>query len=93
ENGRILWNGLKDNKNEEGIDNKYYVREIAAPDGYMLNMNYISITQSKPEIYVYDRPGKELPEAGDMGTGVFYAIGTILLLSGIAFICRKSQRD
>ncbi|MGN1113794.1 MAG: leucine-rich repeat protein [Oscillospiraceae bacterium] len=85
DNGRIIWNELK--------DDKYYIREIAAPDGYYLNLNYLSITKSNPEINVYDRVGKKLPDAGDVGTGVFYTIGAILLLSGIVSIKKKWKRE
>lgn len=83
--GRINWIGLK--------DDTYYVRELVAPDGYYLNLNYLSITKAKSELIVYDVAGKELPESGGFGTMPIYAIGSILLLSGFVSVEIKRRKD
>ncbi len=83
--GRIDWIGL--------TDNTYYVKELAAPEGYYLNLNYMPITRINSQINVYDEPGERLPDAGSVGTWQYYLIGTILILAGVACITKKLKKE
>ncbi|MGN1133944.1 MAG: prealbumin-like fold domain-containing protein, partial [Oscillospiraceae bacterium] len=54
--GRIDWIGL--------TDDTYYVKELSAPEGYIINVNYMPVTRINSQISIYDEPGERLPEAG-----------------------------
>ncbi|MEC2864370.1 hypothetical protein BK767_30815 [Bacillus thuringiensis serovar kyushuensis] len=75
---------------------KYQVKEIQAPDGYMLLRDPIEI-EIMPGIPVakvkVENTKKEwvIPETGGIGTTIFYLIGGVLMLVAF-FLCFKKRK-
>lgn len=86
-----------------GLDSDtYYLREIKAPDGYnKLSQDVevvISATAEGSDTLTYktvvaeinNQSGTELPSTGGMGTSLFYAIGSLLMLAaGVLLVAKK----
>lgn len=108
--GAITWPAnttLTTNKqgkiNIEGLDaDTYYLREIAAPQGYnkLKDDHVVIITPTKNTdgtltlnpvtANVNNQSGTELPSTGGRGTTIFYVIGSILLVgAAVLLITRK----
>lgn len=100
ENGAGDFNGLK--------DGTYQLKEIAAPDGYNLLDELVTITINGANATTADRSsltvtagianstGTLLPSTGGIGTTVFYVIGAALAIGAVVLLVtrrRMSKKD
>ena len=73
----------------------YYLQEEVAPEGYtMLSERFpVEMDTNKTayqEVKVENKSGVTLPSTGGIGTTIFYIVGGILIVAGIAyFIVRR----
>lgn len=97
ENGACSFDGV--------ADETYFLREIAAPDGYnmltkdvnvVVNGANVSNTDSSSltvKAEVANQSGTELPSTGGMGTKMFYVFGSILVLGALVLlVVRRRMR-
>ncbi|MBO5623537.1 MAG: isopeptide-forming domain-containing fimbrial protein [Butyrivibrio sp.] len=76
-------------------DHSYYLQEEVAPAGYtMLKERFEVVMDTTKEAYqeveVENLSGLTLPSTGGMGTTIFYIVGSILIVAGVAyFIVRR----
>jgi len=87
--GKIVWDDLK--------ENKYYIMETMAPDGYERQEEGFTIYDSGLEngrcsLHVKNERGKVFPHTGSIGSGVFVAVGTILISSSCVMKCGNKDR-
>ncbi len=88
DNGEALVAGLD-------ADYMYYLQEEVAPEGYtMLSERFpVEMDTNKTayqEVKVENKSGVTLPSTGGIGTTIFYIVGGILIVAGIAyFIVRR----
>ncbi|KAB2394983.1 isopeptide-forming domain-containing fimbrial protein [Bacillus cereus] len=71
---------------------KYTVKEIKAPDGYMLLKDPIEVEVSSPlhKITVENtKNGWNIPHTGGIGTTLFYLIGIIVMVGALVVFFRK----
>ncbi|MBE5107539.1 DUF11 domain-containing protein [Bacillus thuringiensis] len=71
---------------------KYTVKEIKAPDGYMLLKDPIEVEVSSPlqKITVENtKNGWNIPHTGGIGTTLFYLIGMIIMVAALVVFFRK----
>ncbi|OUA67369.1 isopeptide-forming domain-containing fimbrial protein [Bacillus thuringiensis] len=71
---------------------KYTVKEIKAPDGYMLLKDPIEVEVSSPlqKITVENtKNGWNIPHTGGIGTTLFYLIGMIIMVAVLVVFFRK----
>ncbi|OPD49516.1 SpaH/EbpB family LPXTG-anchored major pilin, partial [Bacillus anthracis] len=71
---------------------KYTVKEIKAPDGYMLLKDPIEVEVSSPlhKIKVENtKNGWNIPHTGGIGTTLFYLIGIIIMVAALVVFFRK----
>lgn len=84
-------------------DGTYYLLETAAPAGYNLMEEAISVTVSgtgtdNAPVYAIEKPiannaGTLLPSTGGMGTTLLYIIGAVLVVgAGVLLIVRRRMR-
>ena len=78
----------------KGLKNgDYYFEETEAPLGYNRlteRTEVVTITDADAEIAVDNYTGLELPETGGIGTRIFYIVGGLLIIAGVAyFIVRR----
>ena len=76
----------------KGLDSEktYYLKETKAPDGYVMQDGYISVTFDTT-VTVKNTKGEELPETGGMGTTLFYIVGG-LMVAGAAILLVTKKR-
>ncbi|WP_088363403.1 isopeptide-forming domain-containing fimbrial protein [Bacillus cereus] len=75
---------------------KYTVKEIKAPDGYMLLKDPIEVEVSSPlqKITVENtKNGWNIPHTGGIGTTVFYLIGMIIMVAALVVFFRKRAKN
>ncbi|OQR55903.1 isopeptide-forming domain-containing fimbrial protein [Bacillus sp. CDB3] len=89
ENGKAIFNQL--------LFGKYTIKEIKAPEGYMLLRDPIEveITAKTPiqKIRVENTKNEwEIPETGGTGTTIFYLIGGMLMLVTVWLFLRKKKK-
>ncbi len=82
-----------------GLDNKvkYLLQEEVAPTGYnkltsrepITNLTTTSIETAK----VINNSGSVLPSTGGVGTTIFYIIGGILIIAGVAYFLVRRKAD
>ena len=76
----------------------YYLHETQAPDGYnlMTTDQKVTITEDKTQeenlVAVENAAGTELPEAGGIGSTIFYIVGGALMLAGVVLLMRKRAK-
>ena len=80
-----------------GLDNtSYYLQEEVAPTGYNKLTSRIAVTNlgnlDKP-VQVENNSGSVLPSTGGIGTTIFYIIGGILIVAGVAYFLVKRKSD
>lgn len=87
----------------DGLDaDTYYLRETEAPAGYNKLADDVTVTitgatteEGKPTYSTYvakvnNQSGTELPSTGGMGTTIFYAVGTVLVIgAGVLLVTRR----
>lgn len=84
-------------------DGTYRLKEVYAPDGYNLMTGPVEVVingadatvenqavLSQP-IEVPNSTGAKLPETGGMGTTVFYAAGSVLVVGALAMLLKKKR--
>lgn len=97
ENGACSFDGV--------ADDTYYLREIAAPDGYNMltqdvkvvvngaNATTADLSSFTVTAKVANQSGTELPSTGGMGTKMFYVFGSILVLGALVLlVVRRRMR-
>ena len=88
-NGQIRWSGL--------IAERYYVLELQAPEGYMLNAQpgqMVDADFAEPVLVtVTNLPSYNLPRTGGPGTGMIYGAGTALTGISLLLGWRKKRRS
>ena len=79
-----------------GLNAKNYkLEEVKAPAGYTMLDHLVDITVSSSltellPVEVLNQTGATLPSTGGMGTTIFYIVGAILIVAGVAyFIVRR----
>ncbi len=75
---------------------KYTVKEIKAPDGYMLLKDPIEVEVSSPlqKITVENtKNGWNIPHTGGIGTTLFYLIGIIIMVAALVVFFRKRAKN
>ncbi|OTY36781.1 hypothetical protein BK742_24125, partial [Bacillus thuringiensis serovar pingluonsis] len=75
---------------------KYTVKEIKAPDGYMLLKDPIEVEVSSPlqKITVENtKNGWNIPHTGGIGTTLFYLIGMIIMVAALVVFFRKRAKN
>ncbi|KXO04344.1 hypothetical protein AYK81_24490 [Bacillus thuringiensis] len=75
---------------------KYTVKEIQAPNGYMLLKDPIEVEVSSPlqKITVENtKNGWDIPHTGGIGTTVFYLIGMIIMVAVLVVFFRKRETN
>ena len=87
ENGEAKVIGLTD-------QTKYFLQEDVAPTGYnklgARQQVVISETAKLQEVKVVNNSGSVLPSTGGIGTTIFYLLGGVLIVAGVAyFIVRR----
>ena len=89
ENGKIDWSYL--------VEAQYYLLELQAPDGYVLNAQPGQIIQSIPtgeaSVTVMNAPGHALPLTGGIGVNMFYIVGVVLMSASLCLGLRKKSRS
>ncbi|PEQ65029.1 isopeptide-forming domain-containing fimbrial protein [Bacillus cereus] len=88
ENGKVISEPLR--------FGKYTLKEIQAPNGYMLLRDPIEVEVSSlvQKIKVENtKNGWDIPNTGGMGTTIFYLIGTILMLITLVLFLHKRARN
>lgn len=115
ENDKVTWvadvaNATVVTTDEKGFgefigleDGTYYLREIAAPDGYNLLKEDVTITVARNGATTADlssltvtekvenQSGTVLPETGGLGTTLFYIAGTILVVGALVLMITKRR--
>ncbi|WP_026516362.1 isopeptide-forming domain-containing fimbrial protein [Butyrivibrio sp. MC2021] len=85
-----------------GLDAKtYYLQEDKAPAGYnMLDARQelvingeLQLTEGVQVVEVKNFTGSVLPETGGIGTTVFYLLGGILIIAGVAYFMVRRKAD
>ena len=78
-------------------DANYYLQEEVAPAGYtMLDSRFEvvmdrNLTEYQP-VKILNNTGLVLPSTGGIGTTIFYIVGGVLIVAGIAyFIVRRKS--
>ena len=88
-----------------GLDaDTYYLREIVAPEGYnkLAEDVEVKITPTASEdgktltlapvtAKVNNNSGSELPSTGGMGTTIFYAVGSLLVVAAVVLLITKKR--
>ncbi|HEQ3527131.1 TPA: choice-of-anchor A family protein [Bacillus cereus] len=87
EKGKVISNQL--------VLGKYTIKEIKAPNGYMLLRNpiEIEITEAVKTQKITVKNAKNnwvIPNTGGSGTTIFYVIG-IMLMFGVLYFCKKNR--
>lgn len=99
-NGQLEIKGFDANTN-------YYLEETKAPDGYhkLAERVEIAVKEANLEasvsndtwqsggVHVVNKPGKELPSTGGMGTALFYIGGGVLVVGAAALFVLKKRKD
>ncbi|MEI4622540.1 isopeptide-forming domain-containing fimbrial protein [Bacillus pfraonensis] len=87
ENGKAISDQL--------VFGKYTIKEIQAPDGYMLLRDPIEIeVRSSVQKITIENTKSEwvIPDTGGIGTTIFYLLGTILMVITVfLFFCKRSS--
>ena len=89
----------------KGLDSDtYYLEETTAPAGYNALKEPVKVvidedgkvtygennTLADPDVKVLNQSGTELPSTGGMGTTIFYAIGSLLVIAaGVLLVTKK----
>ena len=83
-----------------GLDAKSYeLQEEVAPTGYNLLTERVTVVVSKStelqKVTVENNSGSVLPSTGGVGTTIFYILGGILIIAGVAYFMlrRKSMAE
>jgi fimbrial isopeptide formation D2 family protein/LPXTG-motif cell wall-anchored protein len=81
-----------------GLDAKtYYLQEEVAPTGYNKLTSRKSLTLSKSnelqQVTVFNNSGSVLPSTGGMGTTIFYILGGVLIMAGVAYFMVRRKAD
>lgn len=87
ENGNAVSNPL--------LFGKYTIKEVKAPDGYMLLKEPITVEvgSSVHKITIENQKSQwEIPKTGGIGTGIFYSIGGLLMLL-VVFLYVRNKRN
>ena len=99
-NGQLEIKGFDANTN-------YYLEETKAPDGYHKLAERVEIPMKEANleasvsngiyqnggVHVANKPGKELPSTGGMGTALFYIGGGVLVVGAAALFVLKKRKD
>lgn len=107
EAGDVIIRGLGGNFETETSDDgrAYYLKEIAAPNGYNLldapetfeikNTNLESTVSDgnwvSGGIRVINKSGTKLPSTGGIGTTIFYVIGGLLVLAAVVLLVTRKR--
>ncbi len=90
-NGEAFVAGLDDDAN-------YYLQEEKAPEGYtMLNGRQVvemdRTNTAYQEVKVENKSGVVLPSTGGIGTTIFYIVGGMLIIAGVAYFILRRKAD
>lgn len=93
----------------KGLDSDtYYLTEITAPDGYnklsapikikidnqgQVFMDPSTTALADKTVKIQNQSGTELPSTGGMGTTIFYAAGSILVLAAVVLLVTRKRMD
>ena len=80
----------------KGVANgTYYFKETKAPAGYNLLKDPVPATVNNADatITVDNNSGSLLPSTGGIGTTIFYILGGILIVAGIAYFIVRRKAD
>ena len=81
----------------EGLNNgSYYFEETKAPNGYNMltaRTEVTTIENADGTITVLNKTGLELPATGGIGTTIFYIVGGILIVAGVAYFMLRRKAD
>ena len=79
----------------KGVDlDAYTLVETAAPTGYNLLKDPLSVTVEAANSLVVDVPnasGTELPSTGGIGTTVFYIVGSVLVVGAVVLLVTRKR--
>lgn len=87
----------------EGLEKgTYYLKETTTPAGYntcdvvtvVIGENgalTIGENESTIEVQIENKPGSTLPETGGMGTTLFYAVGSLLVVGAVIVLISKKR--
>ena len=75
----------------------YYLQEEVAPAGYSLlparEAVTIDTTTALKEVTIVNKTGVTLPSTGGIGTTIFYIVGGILIVAGVAYFILRRKAD
>ena len=75
----------------------YYLQEEVAPAGYSLlparESVTIDTTTALKEVTIVNKTGVTLPSTGGIGTTIFYIVGGILIVAGVAYFILRRKAD
>lgn len=81
----------------KGLKNgSYYFEETEAPEGYnklTARTVAVTITNADATYTVKNNSGSLLPSTGGIGTTIFYIIGAILIVAGVAYFIVRRKAD
>lgn len=78
-----------------GVDSdKYFLREITAPEGYNLLADPVEVKVDENNaviVEVANSTGAELPSTGGIGTTIFYVAGSVLVLGAVVVLVTRRR--